>query len=87
MISFHYKFWVQPNRLERVWKQVKPELMQRWEKLSGGDWDACEYKYDLIVEAIRKIYYPGRSHLSLEGEIRDWLVARVAHYENAEKSH
>lgn len=72
---------MQPNRLERVWKQVKPEIRRRWEKLTDEDLEATEGQYDLVVETIRRIYFEGRSHLSLEGEVRDWLNERVAHYE------
>ena len=59
---------MQPNRLERVWEFVKPEILRRWGKLTDDDLEATEGQYDLIVEAIRKTYFEGRSHLSLEGE-------------------
>ncbi len=72
---------MQPNRLERVWKFVKPEILNRWDKLTEDDLKICDYQYDLIVETIRKAYYPGRSHLSLEADIRDWLNGRVAFHE------
>lgn len=78
---------MQPNRLEKVWKYVEPEIMSRWNRLTHGDLKSCDGQYDLIVEAIRKAYYQGRSHLSLEAEIRDWLNERVAFYEKAKNIH
>ncbi|OGQ05720.1 MAG: hypothetical protein A2W61_06405 [Deltaproteobacteria bacterium RIFCSPLOWO2_01_44_7] len=78
---------MQPNRLERVWHFVKPEILQRWGKLTNGDLENCQYQYDLVVEAIRRTYFEGRSHLSLEGEIRDWLNKRIDHYEKSDKIH
>lgn len=73
---------MQPNRLECVWKEVRPEILKRWPKLTECDLESCQYKFDLIIEAIRKNYYPGRSPLTLEGEIRDWLVERMQHHES-----
>lgn len=77
---------MQPNRLERVWKCVRPEILKRWPRLSGEELEATEGQFDLLVEAIRRAYFPGRSPLSLEGEIRDWLNERMDHYENTRES-
>lgn len=77
---------MQPNRLERAWKYVKPEILKRWPRLSGDELETTEGQLGLLVEAIRRAYFPGRSHLSLEGEIRDWLNERIAHYENTRES-
>lgn len=74
---------MQPNRLEKVWKYLEPEILQKWNALTADDLESCDFKYDLVVEAIRKAYYPGRSHLSLEADIRDWLNSRVAFHENS----
>ena len=76
---------MQPNRLERVWKFLQPEILNRWNKLSEDDLTACQYQFDLIIEIIRKTYFPGRSHLTLEGEIRDWMSERISFHENAEQ--
>lgn len=73
---------MQPNRLERVWEFVKPEILRRWDKLTDEDLELRKGKFDLIVEIIRKTHHEGRSHLSLEGGIRDWLIERIAYYEN-----
>ncbi|MDO8528160.1 MAG: hypothetical protein Q7T03_10820 [Deltaproteobacteria bacterium] len=78
---------MQPNRLEKVWKFVKPEILKRWDRLTGDDLQACDYQYDLIVEAIRRTYFSGRSHLSLEGDIRDWLNERISFYEEQKNIH
>lgn len=72
---------MQPNRLERVWEKVGPEILKQWPKLAKDDLETCEYQFDLIVETIRKKYYPGRSQITLEGEIRDWLVEKMQYYE------
>ncbi|MBI4125781.1 MAG: hypothetical protein HY466_07630 [Deltaproteobacteria bacterium] len=64
-----------------MWKKIKPEILRRWGNLAEDDLEACACQFDLIVEAIRKTYFPGRSHLTLEGEIRDWLVERLQFYE------
>lgn len=77
---------MQPNRLEKVWEFVKPEILKRWNKLTDDDLQACEGQYDPIVEAIRKIYFEGRSHITLEAEIRDWLNERVAFYESTKQN-
>lgn len=66
---------------------MEPEILQKWGKLTGDDLEHCEFQYDLIVEAIRRQYYEGRSHLSLEADIRDWLNERVAHHERSSQNH
>lgn len=72
---------VVPNRLERVWKFFKPEILKKWPLLKDADLEACQYQYDLVVETIRRAYFTGRSHITLEGEIRDWMNERVGHWE------
>lgn len=72
---------MQPNRLERVWKFVQPEILKRWDRLTEEELEDCDYQFDLILEAVRKTYYPGRSQLTLEGEFRDWLVDRIDFHE------
>lgn len=74
---------MQPNRLERDWKKIGPEILRRWSRLTPADLEACQGQFDLVVEAIRKTYTPGRSHLTLEGEIRDWLVEKLQKDENS----
>ena len=72
---------MQPNRLERVWKKIKPEILAKWDDVSAEELELCEGQFDLVIEVIRKTCYLGRSHLSLEGEIRDWLLERITQYE------
>lgn len=72
---------MQPNRLERVWAPLQSEILRRWPKLAQDDLAPCRGQFDLIIEAIRKRYFPGRSLLTLEGEIRDWLVERIFYHE------
>ena len=72
---------MQPNRLERVWKKIKPEILAKWDDVSAEELELCEGQFDLVIEVIRKTCYLGQSHLSLEGEIRDWLLERITQYE------
>ena len=70
----------QPNRLEKVWPQIRKDLLTKWDQIPAEAWDACHYQYDLVVELVRRNYYPGRSHLTYEADIRDWLNDRIAHH-------
>ncbi len=72
---------MQPNRLERVWQYIRPEILARYTALTCEDLEICEHQYDRIIETIRKTYNPGRSHLTIEGELRDWLNERIAYFE------
>ena len=76
----------QPNRIERVWPQVKADLLAKWNQLTPDDLEKCRYQYDLIVESVRRAYYSGRSQLTLEGDVRDWINERIAFYEQGRKS-
>lgn len=78
---------MQLNRLEKVWKYVQPEILEKWNRLNDEDLESCDGQFDLIVEAIRKNYFVGRSPLSLEAEIRDWLVERISFYEKQKNIH
>ena len=71
----------QPNRLERVWPKVSKELLSKWSKLTLEELENCEYQYDRIVDLIHRTYYPGRSLLTMEGDIRDWINERIYFYE------
>lgn len=72
---------MQPNRLERCWEVVKPEILVRWDRLSGYDLNGVGYDFDRLVETIRQRYHPARSKLSIEAEIRDWIISRIAEFE------
>lgn len=73
---------MQPNRLEQVWNHVRPEILAKWGALNEEELEACDGQFDRVIEVVRKTCYLGRSHLSLEGEIRDWLLERIRYYEN-----
>lgn len=73
---------MQLNRLERVWNQVQPEILAKWKTVNPEELETCDGQFDLVIEVIRKTCHLGRSHLSLEGEIRDWLLERITHYEH-----
>ena len=71
----------QPNRLERVWPQVSKEILAKWNRLTPTELEDCRYQYDLIVDLIHRTYYPGRSPLTMEGDIRDWINEKIYFYE------
>lgn len=75
----------EPNRIERVWPQIKADLLAKWNQLTEEDLSACDFQYDLVVESIRRVYYPGRSQLTLEGDVRDWLNERITVYEKQQE--
>jgi hypothetical protein len=77
---------MQPNRLERCWPAMEAEILRRWEKLSQYDLRGVKGNFDGLVETIRRRYEPGRSKLSIEAEIRDWLVSRISKFENQKDS-
>lgn len=70
-----------PNRLEKHWETIKPEILVRWDKLSPYDLTPVDGRFDRLVELIRHRYMPLRSQLSIEAEIRDWLVKKIAELE------
>jgi hypothetical protein len=73
--------FVLPNRLEKHWETMKPEILVRWDKLSPYDLVYVEGRFDRLVELIRHRYMPSRSPLSIEAEVRDWLVKKITELE------
>jgi hypothetical protein len=73
---------MQPNRLERCWPAIEPQILGRWEKLSEYDLKGVSGDFDGLVETIRRRYEPGRSKLSIEAEIRDWLISKISEFES-----
>ncbi len=70
--------------MERCWRSLKPEILARWDKLSEYDLTGIGGDFDGLVEIIRQRYFPGRSKLSIEAEIRDWLVLQMDELEKSE---
>lgn len=71
-----------PTRLERNWDLIRPLILRKWEVLSDYDLMAVEGRFDRLVEVIRKRCMPTRSALSIEAEIKDWILNCI---ENLEK--
>ncbi len=68
---------MQKNRLAEHWNIIKPKTLNKWSKLHPQDLEAVNGDFDKLVEVVRQHYYPGRSKLSIEGSIRDWLYAEL----------
>ncbi|MBI4367637.1 MAG: hypothetical protein HY543_12545 [Deltaproteobacteria bacterium] len=64
---------MEPNRLMRQWPLIKRRLAERYPRVPAGMWDRTEGQHDLIVRCIRDVYIAGRSELSVEAEVRDFL--------------
>ena len=68
---------METNRLELYWPHIQPKALKRWDKLSSSDFESVAGNFDNFVEVIRRAYHPGRSKLTVEGYIRDWLFAEL----------
>jgi hypothetical protein len=67
---------MQSTRFERHWQILKPEIVKHWDRLSVYDLAHVDGNFDRLVKVIRQCYSPSRSMLSIEAEIRDWIVKR-----------
>ena len=70
-----------PNRLEQYWSRLVEAILCRWDHVQLSDLEKCKYRYDDIVEIIRQTYHRGRSHITMEADIRDWLNNTIANLE------
>lgn len=64
---------MQPNRLEQHWEAIKPQILKDWDILTQEDLEHSGPHFDRVLELIQTRYYPGRSRISVEGKIRDYL--------------
>ena len=72
------------NRLERRWEAIKPQVLANWDGLSPYDLTDVEGRFDRLVEVVRKKCMPQKSHLSIEAEVRDWLIKRIKELEEGD---
>lgn len=54
-----------------------PKIAGKWDRLTDRDLAGVGGDFDRLVELIRQRYSPSRSKLSIEAEIRDWVVDRI----------
>jgi len=73
---------VQPGRLERHWDYIRPQILKHWDRLTEYDLSSVAGRFDRLVGVIRQAYFPARSSLSIEADIRDWVVSRITEIEN-----
>lgn len=64
---------------------MKPLILERWDRLGDSDLACVEGRFDRLIEVIRAQYYRGRSTITIEGEIRDWLLGTLKHIENSKE--
>ena len=70
-----------PNRLENVWEPLADSILHKWDKVKRSDLEECKYRFDSVVETIRKAYALGRSHITIEAEIKDWMIDTICKFE------
>jgi len=45
-----------PNRMETHWTQIRPLLLNRWNRLTEADLDYVDGEFDRLVELVRQRY-------------------------------
>lgn len=61
------------TRLEETWGAIKPRLIEKWGRLDSAQIDDIKGNYGKLVELFRDTYYPGRSVITVEAEIRGFI--------------
>lgn len=74
-----------PNRLQQNWPQMKPRILQKWEQLAEADLANVDGQFDRLIDTIRRRYKPGRSPISVEAKIYDWLLHELDCLEEAQE--
>lgn len=62
-----------PTRLETNWNKIEPEIKRCWPKLSDSDLASVSYQASTLVEIVRRGYHLGRSGITIEAGVLDWL--------------
>jgi len=75
---------MQTTRLQRHWSILKPQIVKHWDRLSPYDLAQVDGSFDRLVEVIRQHYSPSRSMLSIEADVRDWIVRQLDELEGQE---
>ncbi|MFO1518736.1 MAG: hypothetical protein U1F57_03585 [bacterium] len=45
-----------PNRMETFWKEMRPLLLKKWERLTDSDLDYIDGEFDRLVKVVRQRY-------------------------------
>ncbi len=45
-----------PNRLDTHWKEIRPLLLKKWDRLTESDLDYVDGEFDRLVELVRQRY-------------------------------
>lgn len=45
-----------PNRLESHWKQLKPMILRKWDRLTEADLDYIDAEFDRLVDVVKQRY-------------------------------
>ncbi|MBI4212547.1 MAG: hypothetical protein HY540_07920 [Deltaproteobacteria bacterium] len=73
-----------PNRLQANWPAIKPKILSRWNELSETELETTAGDFGRVVELIRNRYKQGRSPISVEAKIYDWILQELNEIEHQE---
>ena len=45
-----------PNRLETHWEEIKPLLLQKWDRLNESDLNFIDAEFDRLVQVVKQRY-------------------------------
>ncbi len=45
-----------PNRLESHWKELKPLILRKWDRLTESDLDYIDAEFDRLVDVVKQRY-------------------------------
>lgn len=45
-----------PNRLESHWKELKPMILKKWDRLTESDLDYIDAEFDRLVDLVKQRY-------------------------------
>lgn len=45
-----------PNRLESHWKELKPLILKKWDRLTESDLDFVDAEFDRLVDVVKQRY-------------------------------
>ena len=65
------------NRLQAHWNQLEPKILAQWEDLNKADLSNIDGRFDRLIDVIRRRYKPGRSPISVEAKIYDWILTEL----------
>lgn len=74
-----------PNRLQQNWALMQPRILQKWDFLVDGDLADVDGRFDRLIDLIRRRSKPGRSPITVEAKIYDWLLQELDVLEQAQE--